>query len=176
MTPFPIPKRWDIPEEAMRLSFAEMAQDGARGCEGVAMWLGHREGEVAIVTHVARLQGPGIHKGPDHLFISADLVNDLTDVAIEHRLTLVGQIHSHGPMHGTNLSLTDRRYGIAVPGYLSAVAPDYARRRVTTIDQCGIHVFLPPQGWVRLSPSAVKERISIVTNVTVPVLIAGAVR
>jgi hypothetical protein len=173
MTTFPIPRRWQIPEAAMHHSFVEMARDGARSCEGIAMWLGRHEGDTAIVTHIARLEGPGIRKGPDLLAISASLVNDLTDVAIEHKLTLIGQIHSHGPWHTTDLSEVDKRCGIAVPGFLSAVAPDYALRQGTTLDQCGLHVFLPPQGWVRLSREEVADRFSIINNVPVSVLVAG---
>jgi len=173
MTYFSIPEHWRIPEAALRHSFAEMAEDGQRGCEGIAMWLGHYDGNTAIVTHVARLRGPGILKEPDRLLISADLVNDLTDVAIENNLTLIGQIHSHGPLHTTNLSETDKRYGIAVPGYLSAVAPDYALRSETTISECGLHVFIPGKSWPRLSPTEVRQRISIVSGIIVPILVAG---
>lgn len=175
MTYFSIPGRWQIAADVLRHSFAEMAQDGARGCEGIAMWLGHHEGDTAVITHVARLRGPGLHKGPDRLLINADLVNDLTDVAIENKLTLIGQIHSHGPLHSTDLSEVDKRYGIVVPGYLSAVAPDYAMRPNTTIGECGIHVFIPGHRWQRLSPQEVQQRVSIVNGVTVPVLVAGPV-
>ena len=137
------------------------------------MWLGSRGEDVAVVTHVARLEGPGIRKGPDRLIISADLVNELTDAAIEHRLTLVGQIHSHGAWHSTDLSLTDKRYGIAVPGFLSIVAPDYALRPNTKMEDCGIHVFLPPAGWSRLSREQIGQRIVITPAVSVPLLVVG---
>jgi len=173
MSYFSVPARWQIPTDAVRHSFTEMARDGIRGCEGIAMWLGRHEGDAAIITHVVRLRGPGIQKAPDRLLISADLVNDLTDVAIENKLTLIGQIHSHSAFCGTDLSEVDRCCGIAVPGYLSAVAPDFALRAGTTIEECGMHVFIPGQRWQRLSPQDVRQRISVVDGVLVPILVAG---
>jgi hypothetical protein len=158
MSYFSVPARWRIPTDAVRHSFTEMARDGIHGCEGIAMWLGRHEGDTAIITHVVRLRGPGIQKSPDRLLISADLVNDLTDVAIENKLTLIGQIHSHSAFCGTDLS---------------AVAPDFALRAGTTIEECGIHVFIPGQRWQRLSPQDVRQRISVVDGVNVPVLVAG---
>ncbi len=175
MSYFETPTQWRIPEEAIRHSLTEMAIDGALRHEGVAMWLGKYEGKTAVVTHVAALRGPGVRKAPDQLLISADLVNDLTDKAIELGLVLIGQIHSHGPMHGTSLSLTDRRYGISVPGYLSAVAPDYAMRPSTSIDDCGVHVFEKGRGWIRLMPEQVAKRVFVVPGPRVPVLFVGSV-
>lgn len=173
MSYFSVPNRWQIPADAVRHSFTEMAQDGTRGREGIAMWLGRYDGDTAIITHVTLLRGPGVQKAPDRLLITADLVNDLTDIAIANNVTLIGQIHSHGPLYGIDLSAVDRRAGIAVPGYLSAVAPDYALRSSTTLEECGIHLYTPAQGWQRLSPQDVRERISIVDGIHVPVLIAG---
>jgi hypothetical protein len=174
MNYFETPTQWRIPEEAIRRSMTEMAIDGARGHEGVAMWLGRYEGNTAVVTHVAALRGAGVRKSPDQLRISADLVNDLTDRAIELGLVLIGQIHSHGPMHGTFLSLTDKKFGISVPGYLSAVAPDYAMRPSTSINECGVHLFEKGHGWIRLTPEQVGERVLVVQSPRVPVLIVGS--
>jgi len=174
MSYFSVPNRWQIPAEVVRHSFAEMARDGIRGCEGIAMWLGRYDGDTAIITHVALLRGAGVQKAPDRLLITANLVNDLTDVAIANKVTLIGQIHSHGPLYGIDLSVVDRRAGIAVPGYLSAVAPDYALRAGTTLEECGIHLFTPAQGWQRMSPQDIRERISIADGIHVPVLVAGS--
>jgi len=172
---FETPTQWRIPEEAIRHSMMEMAIDGAFGREGVAMWLGRYEQNTAVVTHVAALRGAGVRKAPDQLLISADLVNDLTDKAIDLGLVLIGQIHSHGPLHGTSLSVTDKRYGISVPGYLSAVAPDYAMRPSTSVDECGVHLFEKGRGWIRLTPEQVAKRVLVVPSPRVPVLIVGSV-
>ncbi|MER3406785.1 MAG: hypothetical protein C4289_17785, partial [Chloroflexota bacterium] len=82
----------------------------------------------AEITHVVGLRGPGVIKRPDFLRIEPWLLNDVTDLAIDLGVVLVGQVHTHGPGYGTDLSMTDRTYGIAVPFYISVVAPDYGLR------------------------------------------------
>lgn len=173
MSFFKVPHRWCIPEAAILASMREMAIDGAQGREGVAMWLGNYEDETAIITHVVALRGPGVKKAPDQLIISAALTNDVTDLTIEHQVTLIGQIHSHGKNYGIDLSLADRTYGIAVPGFLSVVAPDYAMRAQTSIKDCGVHVFEPGIGWRRFSQTELAERVSITSYGDVPILVAG---
>jgi hypothetical protein len=173
MSFFPIPSHWRIPQSAMQLSLQEMALDGASGCEGVALWLGRHAGDVASITHVVALRGSGVRKAPDLLQISADLINDVTDLAIEHRATLVGHIHSHGRLFGTNLSRTDKQMGIAVPGFLSVVAPDYAMRPATAISDCGVHLFEPPSGWRRLAQAEVTARIVMTAADDAALLVAG---
>jgi proteasome lid subunit RPN8/RPN11 len=124
----------------MTLSISEMASDGARGCEGVALWLGRRFAGIVTVTHVVALRGPGVTKRPDHLSISPELLNEVTMLAIRAGVYLVGQIHSH-PGTWVDLSETDQLYGIRMPGYLSVVAPHFARRPNIALAECGVHVF-----------------------------------
>ena len=170
MTYFSSPTAWRLPLEAFRHSLAEMAIDGVRHKEGVAMWLGRYEADIAVVTHVAVLRGPGVYKAADQLFISSGVMNELTDVAIETKTILIGQVHSHGPLYGTWLSETDKKYGIAVPGYLSAVAPDYALRPDTRIHDCGFHLFEAGAGWRRLASDEVERRIQVTEATDIPVL------
>lgn len=163
MTQYEPIKRWEIPAKALEFSCSEMAIDGQQGNEGVALWLGQRQAGISKVCAVAVLRGPGIIKRPALLNINANLMNEVTDAAIDRNLTLVGQIHSHGTHFGTDLSLTDRRYGVLVSDYLSVVAPDYALRPVTRIEDCGVHVYRSDIGYVRLTPAEVASRV-IVTN------------
>ena len=173
MTFFAPVNTWSIPEPALAASLQEMARDGVRGDEGVALWLGRRSEGWAEVTHVVALRGPGVIKRPDQLVIQPALVNEVTDLAIELGLVLVGQIHSHGELYGTDLSYADRTYGIRVPYYLSLVAPDYALRPQTRLEDCGVHIFEPGRGFHRLSMAEVGERLSVVAAGSVPVLTAG---
>jgi len=161
MTYYPQVDEWLIPEEALSLSFQEMARDGLRGNEGIALWLGERKGGHATVSHVLALRGRGVIKRPDFLSISPDYMNAITDFAIGQDLVLVGQIHSHGPLHGVNLSPTDTQFGVQVPGYLSIVAPDYALRPPQGVDYCGVHVFDFGQGYRRLSLAEVVQRVKV---------------
>jgi hypothetical protein len=77
---------------------------------------------------------------------------------------------------GTDLSLTDRRYGIAVPGMLSLVAPDYAQRKDTTLAECGVHIFIFQRGvgWRRFSATEVQNRLSLSGEADAVILTAGA--
>lgn len=154
------PLIWLLPAAAMQASLAEMAPDGAHDREGVALWLGRRFAGVVTVTHVIGLRGPGVIKRPDYLSISAELLDDVADVAIERGVYLVGQIHSH-PGSWVDLSEADKRYGIQAPGYLSVVAPYFARDPATPPGRCGFHVF--DRGyWRRLTPWERPWRVAIV--------------
>lgn len=105
--------------------------------------------------------------------IGSELVNDLTDMAADAGVRLIGQIHSHGPRFGTYLSETDRRYAIAVPGLLSLVAPDYALCTSTTLLDCGVHVFQPGVGWRRMATSEVRTRLTLFDDGPAKVLTVG---
>jgi proteasome lid subunit RPN8/RPN11 len=173
MTFFAPVSTWRIPEPAFAASLREMACDGVNGDEGVALWLGRRAKGHAEVTHLVILRGSGVIKRPDQLVIQAALVNEVTDLAIELGLVLVGQIHSHDDLCGIDLSYADRTFGITVPYYLSLVAPGFALRPQTHLDDCGVHVFEPANGFRRLSAAEVSRRIQVVPAVSVPVLTVG---
>ena len=164
---------WIIPESALARSLQEMALDGIHGNEGVTLWLGRRGDGQAEVTHLVALRGPGVTKRPDQLVIQAALINDVTDLAVELGVVLVGQIHSHGKLYGTDLSYADRTFGIAVPYFLSLVAPDYALRPHTRVEECGVHVFEPGSGFRRLARSEIAERLRLVASPAIPMLTVG---
>lgn len=173
MSYFPAIKKWIIPEAAITESFKEMALDGILGNEGITLWLGKRNDGQAEITHLVALRGPGIIKKPAVLIIGPDLFNSVTDITIELNVALIGQIHSHGPWHGTELSITDKRYGLSVPSYLSVVAPDYALNPKRDLSSCGIHVFEPGVGYRRLLPVEVKERIQVIRGNEIPFITVG---
>ena len=170
---FPDVRHWVVPDSALALSIAEMAIDGAQGNEGVALWLGHRGAGEARITHVVALRGPGVLKYPALLLIEPSLLNEVADVAIAQGVVLIGQIHSHGPGWPTDLSYTDRKGGLAVPHYLSVVAPDYALREDTRIDECGVHVFVPNRGYQRLDLAEVSRRVTVVVDPSTVLLTVG---
>lgn len=164
------PLLWRLPAEALRMSIAEMAPDGSRGCEGVALWLGRRVAGIVTITHVVGLRGSGIVKRPDYLSISAELLDDVTDLAIERGVYLAGQVHSH-PGAWVDLSEADKRCGIQAPGYLSVVMPNFAREPSTPLAQFGFHVSARG-AWRRLSPFERKWRVAIIGK-PAPLLIVG---
>lgn len=172
MNTYRVPRTWRLPEDALRRSLAEMALDGRADREGVAMWLGRHDdnGDVGV-THVVFLRGSGLVKRFDLLQISADLMNEISDLALEAGVMLVGQIHAHAPGYGVDLSIADRTLGVVVPGYLSAVAPDFALNPATRVGDIGFHLFENGR-WRRFGGSEITSRI-ILTNATVAVLTAG---
>jgi proteasome lid subunit RPN8/RPN11 len=159
---FPRVDRWRLLRLAVEMSLQELALDGRGDREGIVLWLGHRGQGVAEITTLAALHGPSLMREWDVLRIDADLMNRVTDAALQLGLTLVGQIHSHPPGYGVDLSLVDREYGFKVPGYLSVVAPDFGLRPGTTLDECGVHVFELGTGYRRLSRHEAHTRIEVV--------------
>ena len=174
MSKFPRVDRWHIPRSVWSASFDEMARDGREGNEGVALWLGQRHDGIGTVSNVVVLRGPGVVKQPAFLEISSALMNDVTDVAIELGAVLLGQIHAHGRGWSIDLSYTDRTYGIAHPSYLSLVAPDYGLRPDVLPADCGVHVFMPNIGFVRLSDHDAAQRVTLVDHpVAKPIVVGG---
>ena len=170
---FPPVEVWRLVEGVLEGSLQEMSKDGVRGNEGVVLWLGRRAEGQAVISHLVGLRGPGITKRPDLLVISPWLLNEVADVALHLNVSLIGQIHTHGSGYGIDLSRTDRTRGIAVPYFLSVVAPDYGLRSGVRIAHCGVHVFEPGHGYCRLSMREVEQRVQVVPGSPPPLLLIG---
>lgn len=170
---FPRVDTWVLPEQALRASFQEMAHDGQEGNEGVALWLGRQTDADAQVTLVVGLRGSGVIKRPDQLRIAPGLLNEVTDLALERGVSLLGQIHSHGEGYSTDLSPTDRTYGIAVPYYLSVVAPGFGEHAETRLADCGVHVFEPGLGYRRLPPNEIAQRMLVLPGIPADFMLVG---
>jgi len=172
MTFFPSINKWFIPFAALEESRRDMANQGKKGNEATCLWLGTKSDGQAHISHIVLLRGDGIECRPQNVIISPDLLSDIHDRAIDLELVLIGQIHTHGPFYGTDLSPVDHRYGIRAPYFLSIVCPDYGKRESTLITECGIHVYFPDRGYRRLSSSEIDRRISM-TGESVHVLTIG---
>lgn len=170
---FPPVQVWCLTEGTLQGSLQEMARDGMHGNEGMVLWLGRRAQEHADITHLVGLRGPGVIKRPDVLVIEPWLLNEVTDLALDLNVCLIGQIHTHGTGYGIDLSKTDRTYGISVPYYLSIVAPDYGLRSDTQVTDCGVHVFEPGLGYRRLSVVEIVQRVEVVPGPPPPLVLVG---
>jgi proteasome lid subunit RPN8/RPN11 len=169
---YPPVARWRMPASALDDMYKELAEDGRQGREGIVLWVGRRQQDgIADVTHLLLLRGPNVSRGPDQIRIAPAVMNLVTDVVGAVNGVLVGQIHSHAPWCGTDLSYTDRRYGIAVPDYLSAVAPDFGLR-IVPVTEWGVHVYREHR-WVRLSREEVATAIELVSGRGPPVVAVG---
>lgn len=167
---FPPIHTWQLADGVLRDSMRELARDGIKGNEGVVLWLGRRGPGRAEVTHLVVPEGRGVIKEPGLLVIAPAVLSTVTDLTIELGVVLLGQIHSHGPRGGVDLSPTDRTYGLAVPYYLSLVAPDFGLRPKTRLVDCGVHVFGLGRGYRRLSRGELAERIQVVPGPRASVL------
>lgn len=170
---FPPVRFWRISKQAFADSLRELARDGTDGNEGIILWLGKRDYGMAEISHLVALRGPGVVKRPYSLQISPELLNQVTDLTLKFGVSMIGQMHSHGPGSGVGLSSTDRDLGISVPHYLSVVAPYFGRRPATRVSDCGVHVFEPRIGYRRLSRWETWWRIRVVQSPSLPVLIVG---
>lgn len=157
---FPRIDRWQLPASLLQACFDEMRLDGTRGTEGIALWLGTRVDGLGDIRQCVMLRGQGVRRAANQIVIESWLLDRVTDLAIGSGQVLIGQIHSHGPLAGTDLSFTDVTQGFRVPGYLSLVAPNYAAGRSAAIGACGVHVF-ELSGYRRLPSEEVEQRVNV---------------
>ena len=132
---------WYLPKDLLGTSIDIMRPHGARGNEGLALWLGTSDDAQRVtVTHAIEVYGSGFVTAPLQMRLSLRAMATLTDLADRLGRYLVGQIHSH-PENFTDLSVVDKELGIRVPDYLSVVCPYYAQRSDVTLSDCGLHMF-----------------------------------
>lgn len=163
---------WRIPASAIDDCLTEMSRDGVDGNEGIVLWLGRDVDEVAEITHLIRVRGPLVDKRPALINIHPSIFNEIADIAIAEKVRLVGQVHSHGPGYGVDLSETDREYGIQVDSYLSLVAPDYGQTQ-EPIHRWGVHVFVAGTGYQRLSEADARRRVEVAHGTNLPMVTVG---
>ena len=172
MSPYRTADRWFLADGLFHAVLEELSIDGLRHREGVAFFLGRHYGPEAHITHLVVLRGERLVKREDHLHIPAALMNEVTDHVIEQQGVLLGQIHSHAPGYGVDLSYPDHFYGIRAPGFLSLVCPDFGMRSETRLEDCGVHVFDAPGGFRRMGNSEIAQRFGPLPDTAVSVLTA----
>ena len=172
MSPYRTADRWLLAEGLIQAVLEELSIDGLRHREGVAFFLGRHHGPEGHITHLVVLRGVQLVKREDHLHIPAALMNEVTDHVIEQQGVLLGQIHSHGPGYGVDLSYPDHFFGIRAPGFLSLVCPDFGMRLETGLEDCGVHVFDAPRGFRRMGSGEIAQRFGALTGTAVRVVTA----
>jgi proteasome lid subunit RPN8/RPN11 len=101
-----------------------VAACGATGVETGGFLLVHRP-DPAVTGVLALAGATGIVRQPDQFIISGAAVDLLSEWAENYDLRVVAQFHSHrGPAF---LSSIDRRGGMRVAGFISAVIPNFRR-------------------------------------------------
>jgi hypothetical protein len=173
MNYFPSVDRWLLPATILSASIKEMAADGRHNCEGTCFWLGQRANSEARITHLALLRGHGAQKSAFNVTVSAELMRALHTKAAALDLILLAQIHSHAAECGVDMSPTDHACGITVPFFLSVICPNFAQDPATSIQDCGVHVCQPGNGYVRLTRAEIAQRICLLPGLRHLTLIAG---
>lgn len=172
-------KRWRIPRVLWQQTLRELAQDGARGCEGICLWLAPldetpaTDGAALQFTRGAVLRGPLVRRHALSIAMDPELLSELTDVLDREGLILAGQVHAH-PGEFIDLSEVDKAMGFRVPGFLSVVSPYYGVRLETPLEYCGFHEFIARTGYHRLPPAEVAERIRAVEAAVCEPLVIGS--
>jgi hypothetical protein len=154
--------RWTLPQDLLSRSIEIMRPAGRAGNEGLALWMGTGDDDSVVVTHVFGVHGSGFVTSPLYLRLSFRAIAQLSDLADQRGVYLVGQIHSH-PGTLVDLSDLDRIQGFRVPDFLSVVCPHYAQRPQTTLDNCGVHVF-DRGDYRRLTSMEARRRIRVETS------------
>lgn len=171
-SPYRCAERWLLADGLFDAVLHELSIDGVRHREGVAFFLGRHAGPEAHVTHLIALRGESLVKREDHLHIPAALMNEVTDHMIAQDGVLLGQIHSHGPGYGVDLSYPDHYFGIRAPGFLSLVCPDFGLRPDTHLEDCGVHVFEAPRGFRRMRGGEICQRFGRLPGTPTQTLLA----
>jgi hypothetical protein len=154
--------KWRFPQDLLAKSLAVMKPHGARGNEGLALWLGREEEGAVAITHVISVAGRGVRNSPLQLRLSLACMEAITNLADKVESYLVGQIHSH-PARMLDLSEVDKTYGIRIQNYLSLVCPYYAQLATLSIEECGVHLFDHGR-YRRFTDEEVRRRIHLSPN------------
>jgi hypothetical protein len=173
-------RTWSIPHGLWQQTLRELSLDGARGCEGICLWLAPLDAlsgaiadtEEVPLTRCAVLRGPLVRRHPLSIVIDSELLSELTDVLDREGLALAGQVHGH-PGEFIHLSEVDKAMGFRVPGFLSLVAPHYGVRRETRLEQCGFHEFIARADYRRLLQAEIAQRVRSVEAAVLAPLIIG---
>ena len=133
------PTTW-IPSTVIRNTTDILRKSGRNGesHEGVAYWAGRRSGPLCFVTTVIA-PAAGTTRGSFDTSIQANakVVMYLASVGLE----LIGQVHSHPGSFVGHSKGDDARALMPYEGFLSIIAPNYAKNGMSPLTICGVHVF-----------------------------------
>lgn len=149
-----------IPAREVARGQQHLRKAGARGNEGLVLWIGQSRGTVFQVTQAFVPRQRGI-RTPDGVcvVIDGDALHELNVALYRHGLVLFGQVHSHpGAAYH---SATDDEHAVATKvGSLSLVVPDFARRPFS-LDETAVYRLNADKQWECVPPDAVQRLIRI---------------
>lgn len=148
---------WQISRALLADTLDALWIDGCGRRESIVFWVGSRfEGVAQIVTAVT-VDGPGVIKLADYLYVSDQVIARMADLILDPpRAVLLGQVHTH--KNGLRHSPTDDTHIFDSPGYLSVVVNRYAEGAIADPGTWGIHVGTG-QGFEVLSTTKSRQKI-----------------
>lgn len=153
--------RFAVPQQVIDSTVRLVAEPGAAGYEGSALWIGHvDEGDTAIVTRVHRPEQVA-HATPMGLAVTLTekgLTNLIMSLAVDE--LVLARIHTHGTDDVDHSLIDDRNLVVAHPGAVSIVIPRFARYGMN-LALCGVHVLSADHHWRRIGADETSRRIEI---------------
>ena len=152
-----------VPHDAVVQSHAHLRRVGLEGFEGLALWVGTRDGDAFQVreTVVPRQRGSRTAHGVCVTIDAAEL-HRLNLWLYETRFTIVAQLHSH-PTDAYH-SDTDDEFPIAtLVGSLSLVVPDFAAAPFA-LRRCATYRLQRDGSWAALAAAEVESLVRIVDS------------
>jgi len=136
-----------LPEDGLTTILGDVGHYGKAGLETGAFLIARLDEQ--DVDTVALLGDQGIERHPDYLVISGVAMAALFNWADDHESRVVAQLHSHALE--ARMSVTDKRFGLTVEGFTSAIVP-YAARPTADPNRWGWWTFRGG-GWVSAQPA-----------------------
>jgi hypothetical protein len=155
-----------VPWEAVEVAHAHLRQVGVDGAEGLALWVGIRDGNTAVVRETL-IPTQTAHVTPSGVAVSVDAA-ELRRIGVwlyDRDFQLLAQIHSH-PRSAYHSETDDDFAVVSTVGALSLVVPDFARDSFS-LERCAAYRLSVQGHWVALTPSEATDLIRITGQPTV---------
>ncbi|MCI0724484.1 MAG: hypothetical protein L0338_36800 [Acidobacteria bacterium] len=151
------PEKYFVGDKVIQETYQHLKQEGMNDREGLVYWAGWYLDGVCVVTSALVPRGKsrygGVQVPTDEMIRAANLLRKLD-------LLLVAQIHTHPGDHGHSPG-DDVSAVSSLPGFLSIVVPNFARKASLDLEECYFHRYLGKGRWQELSGEESKKLIHI---------------
>lgn len=147
-----------LPSKAAEVTHAHLREAAAKGCEGLALFVGVQDDRDFWIKEALIPPQQGI-RTPDGVCVvmESDALFQLNLWLLKHQMLLIGQIHSH-PGEAYH-SPTDDQYAVATKaGSISLVVPDFAEAPFS-LARCATYRLGHDGDWRELSPESAASLI-----------------
>lgn len=128
--------------------------------EGILFLLGRHTGNTSIITTVL---APCADHGPGHVICTEGQFAHATRAAHDHRLGVLGQLHTHGRGWTEHSRGDDTLVLMPFDGMLSLIAPWYGHVGLRPLHTLGIHQHQGSQ-WVLIRPDSARQHLHLLPD------------